>query len=135
MIRLRVFLSFLSFRSPSRSSRLRGKNIFCAAVLFFFLLNPCHLRAQTALAEVSTAAERLEKSRGEVQRLKDAWDKARLETTLYDQRSKRAYQKWVKAAKKAREQTKLQKEKAELELQLAIEKRKLAFSLWQSAQW
>ncbi|HUO56565.1 MAG TPA: hypothetical protein VMV05_00165 [bacterium] len=79
------------------------------------------------------AAKALDKSKEEVQRLKDSWDKTRLETTLYDQRAKRAYQRWIKAAKSAKEQAKAQKEKAELELQLAIEKRKLAYSRWQAA--
>src|SRR5579872_292950 len=71
------------------------------------------------------AAKALDKSKEEVQRLKDSWDKARLETTLYDQRAKRAFQRWVKAKTKARDQAKTVKEKAELELQLAVEKRKL----------
>jgi len=79
------------------------------------------------------ASQALDKTKGEVQRLKDAWDKARLETTLYDQRAKRAYSRWVKAAKKTKEQAKVQKEKSELELQLAIEKRKLAWNDWQAA--
>ena len=80
------------------------------------------------------AGEALDKAKGEVQELRDKWDKARMETTLYDKRAKRAYQKWTKAAKKAKDQAKTQKEKAELELQLSIEKRKLAFNEWQAAQ-
>ncbi|HEY5038083.1 MAG TPA: hypothetical protein VIJ93_03320, partial [bacterium] len=83
--------------------------------------------------KLSEAGQKLEKSKAEVQALKDAWDKARLETTLYQQRSQRAYKRWVKAAKKLREQARVQKEKAELELQLAVEKRKLAYGQWQSA--
>ncbi len=79
------------------------------------------------------AAKALDKSKEEVLELKNTWDKTRLETTLYDQRAKRAYKRWVKAVKSAREKAKEQKEKAELELQLAIEKRKLAYSLWQEA--
>ncbi len=81
-----------------------------------------------------TAAKELEKSKDETQKLKDAWDRARLETTLYDQRAKRAYQKWIKAMKAAKDRARLQKEQADLELQLAIEKRKLAFNGWQAAQ-
>ena len=57
-----------------------------------------------------------------------------METTLYDQRAKRAYKKWTKAVKGAREQAKGQKERAELEFQLAVEKRKLAYNEWQAAQ-
>ncbi len=80
------------------------------------------------------AAKELDKAKDETQKLKDAWDKTRLETTLYDQRAKRAYQKWAKAVKSAKESARLQKERAEMELQLAIEKRKLAFNEWQTAQ-
>ena len=80
------------------------------------------------------AGEALDKAKQEVQELRDQWDKARMETTLYDKRAKRAYQKWVKAAKKMKDRAKEQKEKAELELQLSIEKRKWAFNEWQAAQ-
>lgn len=83
----------------------------------------------------NAAGDALDRAKKEAQELRDRWDKARLETTLYDKRAKRAYQKWVKAAKKAKDQTKVQKETAELELQLAIEKRKLAFNEWQAAQF
>ena len=38
----------------------------------------------------------------------------------------------MKAAKKVKADAKIQKEKADLELQLAVERRKLAFSQWQS---
>jgi hypothetical protein len=69
----------------------------------------------------------------EVQTLRDAWDKTRLEATLYDQRAKRAYQKWIKAAKALRSQALAAKERADLELQLAVEKRKLAFVVLQEA--
>ena len=79
------------------------------------------------------AAKALVRSKDEVQKLKDAWDKSRLETTLYDQRAKRAYKRWAKATAKARGETKVAKERAELELQLAIEKRKLAYNQWQAA--
>jgi hypothetical protein len=79
------------------------------------------------------AAKGLDKAKQEVQDLKDKWDKTRLETTLYDQRAKRAYQRWLKAAQKTKDQAKAQKEKADLELLLAIEKRKLAYNQWQEA--
>jgi len=83
---------------------------------------------------VDVAASDLEKAKDETQKLKDVWDKARLEVTLYDQRAKRAYQKWAKAAKTAKDLARAQKERAEMELELAIEKRKLAFNEWQAAQ-
>lgn len=83
---------------------------------------------------LDTAAKELEKAKDETQKLKDVWDRTRLEVTLYDQRAKRAYKKWAKAVKSAKEQERLKKERAGMELQLAIEKRKLAFNEWQAAQ-
>jgi hypothetical protein len=110
-------------------------------VLLFFVSSQSWLINQACAADSTpvadtvfeAAAKALEKSKEEVQRLKDLWDKTRLETTLYDQRAKRAFQRWVKSKTKAREQAKAAKEKAELELQLAIEKRKLAYNQWQAA--
>ncbi len=75
----------------------------------------------------------LEKAKSEVQALKDAWDRSRLEATLYEKRAKRAYLRWVKAAKNVKAEAQERKEKAELELQLAVEKRKLAYSFWQTS--
>lgn len=83
---------------------------------------------------LDVAAKDLEKAKDEVQKLKDAWDKTRLETTLYEQRAKRAYQKWVKASKSLKDRAKAQKDRADLEFQLALEKRKLAYNEWQAAQ-
>lgn len=83
---------------------------------------------------LALAAKELEKAKDETQKLKDLWDKTRLETTLYDQRVKRAYQKWQKAAKSLKVQARIQKDKAELEFQLAVEKRKLAYNEWQASQ-
>ena len=84
---------------------------------------------------LAKAAEKLDEAKEELQKLKDVWDRARLEATLYDQRARRAYKSWAKSAKKAREQARLKKEKAQLEFLLAIEKRKWAFSQWQAAQY
>ena len=84
---------------------------------------------------LAKAAEKLEKAKTELQRLKDVWDRARLEATLYDKRAQRAYKAWAKSAKKVREQARLKKEKAQMEFLLAIEKRKLAFSEWQAARY
>src|SRR5258708_3296202 len=105
----------------------------------YWLLTRVFAEDSTPVADTAfdIAAKALEKSKEEVQRLKDSWDKTRLETTLYDQRAKRAFQRWAahgaRAKTKAREQAKATKEKAELELQLAIEKRKLAYNQWQAA--
>src|SRR6185503_10714428 len=83
-------------------------------------------------ADVDVVGQKLDELKEDVGKLKESWDKARLEVTLYEKRAKRAYQKWVKAAKKVKADAKIQKEKADLELQLAVERRKLAFSQWQS---
>src|SRR6202041_1464253 len=85
-------------------------------------------------ADVNVLGEKLDKAKADVDQFKNAWDKARLETTLYDQRAKRAYQRWLKAAKGLRVKAQEQRDKADLELQLSVERRKLAFSQWQSAQ-
>ncbi len=96
------------------------------------------LSAQTTIQPTRNDAdgltEKLDQAKAEVEQFKTAWDKARLETTLYEQRSKRAYQKWVKATKTAKAKAQAARDKADIELQLAVEKRKLAFSQWQSAQ-
>ena len=81
----------------------------------------------------SVAAE-FEKAKAETQRLKDAWDKSRLETTLYEQRVKRASRKLEKVAKDLKAKAQEQKDRAELEFQLSLEKRKLAYNEWQAAQ-
>ncbi|HXL72947.1 MAG TPA: hypothetical protein VN963_04910 [bacterium] len=96
------------------------------------------LFAQTTPEQESRATyelgQKLDQAKADVDQFKNAWDKARLETTLYDQRAKRAYQRWLKAAKGLRVKAQEQRDKADLELQLSVERRKLAFSQWQSAQ-
>jgi len=82
---------------------------------------------------LNLANQDLEAAQKEVQSFRDDWDKTRLESTLYDKRAKRAYQKWIKAAKSIRAQALSAKERADLELQLAVEKRKLAFVVLQEA--
>ena len=84
--------------------------------------------------EMGDMSEKLDQAKTAVDQFKTAWDKARLETTLYDQRAKRAYQRWLKAAKSLKSKAQEQRDKADLELQLSVERRKLAFSQWQSAQ-
>lgn len=120
---------------PVSRSRVWGK-----LALGLLLFGACAWPAASARAAAPSlddrlAAEsaRLEKAKAEVQRLKDAWDKSRLETTLYDQRAKRAYQRWVKAKKGARASAQASKERADLEFQLSVEKRKYAYNEWQAA--
>jgi hypothetical protein len=82
---------------------------------------------------LNQAGKQMEAAKQETQKLRDAWDKAKLEVTLYERRAKRAYQKWIKSTKTLRAQTQTAREKADLELQLAVERRKLAFVLLQEA--
>jgi chromosome segregation ATPase len=85
-------------------------------------------------ADVNALGEKLDQAKADVDQFKNAWDKARLETTLYDQRAQRAYQRWLKATKSLKTKAQGLRDKADLELQLSVERRKLAFSRWQSAQ-
>jgi phytoene dehydrogenase-like protein len=108
-----------------------------ASVLFIILCSVGFTFAKTATTpanstDVDVVGQKLDGLKEDVGKLKESWDKTRLEVTLYEKRAKRAYQKWVKAAKKVKADAKIQKEKADLELQLAVERRKLAFSQWQS---
>lgn len=114
---------------------MKNRKLILAVALGLFAGNFVHAAEKTSAGDPAfdAAAKALDKSKEEVQKLKDAWDKSRLESTLYDQRAKRAYKRWVKASSKVRDDAKAAKEKAELELQLAIEKRKLAYNQWQTA--
>ena len=130
-----MLIGKIFLRCPSWSWCLRGKDIFL--VFCFCVFSVSFLSAAPTPSVDSAfdaAAKALDQSKDEVQKFKDVWDKTRLETTLYDQRAKRAFKKYVKAVKGARETAKEQKEKAELEFQLAVEKRKLAYNEWQAAQ-
>jgi chromosome segregation ATPase len=84
--------------------------------------------------DINVLGEKLDQAKADVDQFKNAWDKARLETTLYDQRAKRAYQRWLKTVKSLKSKAQEQRDKADLELQLSVERRKLAFAQWQSAQ-
>ncbi len=101
---------------------------FCGTLLAQNISQPV---SESTMGDMS---EKLDQAKAAVDQFKTAWDKARLETTLYDQRAKRAYQRWLKAAKSLKSKAQEQRDKADLELQLSVERRKLAFSQWQSAQ-
>jgi len=117
------------------------KNITLLTALsfsFFFVLFPNFILAESSQftptpAGMGDITEKLDQAKAEVDKFKTGWDKARLETTLYDQRAKRAYQRWVKASKTLKAKAQAQRDKADIELQLSVEKRKLAFSQWQSS--
>jgi hypothetical protein len=83
--------------------------------------------------QVLRAADQVQKAQTEVDQLKDVWDRSRLESTLYDQRAQRAYQRWAAAKKDWKKKMALHKDQAQLEFQLSVEKRKLAFDRWQQA--
>ncbi len=95
--------------------------------------------AQTPVAAPDTkltqAADQVQKAQDEVQKLKDAWDRSRLESTLYSQRAQRAYKRWAAAKKDWKKKMAQHKDEAQLEFELAVEKRKLAYDLWQQAQY
>jgi hypothetical protein len=86
-------------------------------------------------AKIVQAAQQVQAAQGEVQKLKDAWDRSRLESTLYSQRAQRAYKRWAAAKKDWKKKMAQHKDGAQLEFELAVEKRKLAFDLWQQAQY
>ena len=92
-------------------------------------MNPTPVPGQA----LNQAGKEMETAQQGVQTLRDAWDKTKLEAALYDKRAKRAYQRWIKSAKSLRAQARSAKERADLELQLAIERRKLAFVVLQEA--
>jgi len=111
-----------------------------ALVLSLFIsVHPCSLAfaapGTPVVVDVSldNAAKALEKAKEEARSLRETWDKTKLEATLYDKRAKRAYEKWVKAAKGLRKDAEKQKDQAELELKLSTERRKLAYNEWQAA--
>ena len=83
--------------------------------------------------QVLQAANQVQKAQIEVDQLKDIWDRSRLESTLYDQRAQRAYKRWVAAKKDWKKKMGIHKDQAQLEFQLSVEKRKLAFDQWQQA--
>jgi len=86
-------------------------------------------------AKVTQAADQVQKAQDEVQKLKDVWDRSRLESTLYSQRAQRAYKRWTAAKKDWKKKMAQHKDEAQLEFELAVEKRKLAYDLWQQAQY
>jgi hypothetical protein len=109
--------------------------IFCLCVISLWgTLWAQNTPQPTSEAILSDMSAKLDQAKATVDEFKNTWDKARLETTLYDQRAKRAYQRWLKAAKGLRAKAQEQRDRADFELQLSVERRKLAFSQWQSAQ-
>ncbi len=107
-------------------------------VFLFSLLLVSSLKAEEATPLAASQAidaigQKLEATKLDVDKFKNAWDKVRLEVTLYEKRRDRAYQRWVKSTKVTRAKAQEARDKAELELALSVERRKLAFSQWQAA--
>lgn len=75
--------------------------------------------------EIQGAQKALLKAREESARAKEAWDKSKLEATLWDQRYKRAYGEWAKSKGAARPAALEKRLRAEEDLKLALEARRL----------
>src|ERR1700735_1045049 len=80
----------------------QGKRFCTSWRLGVFALAVCfgsNLFAQTPApaleAKIAQAAQQVQTAQGDVQKLKDAWDRSRLESTLYSQRAQRAYKRWA----------------------------------------
>jgi len=74
------------------------------------------------------------KARAESQKLRDVWDHARLESTVYDKRYHRAYDRWVKAAKEGKSVAMKKRDQAMVELKVSLERRRLAWYEWELAK-
>lgn len=64
-------------------------------------------------------------AKAQTAKAKDAWDRSKLECTLWDQRFKREYQQWVKARGDARKAAQDRRFQAEADLKLSLEVRRL----------
>jgi hypothetical protein len=74
------------------------------------------------------------KARAEVKTVRDLWDKARLEATVYDKRYRRAYDRWTQAAKADKAAAAVKRDRAMDELKLSFERRRLAWYRWEDAR-
>ena len=74
------------------------------------------------------------KARAESKKLHDAWDHARLESTVYDKRYHRAYDRWVKVAKEGKAAALKKRDQAMVELKISLERRRLAWYEWELAK-
>ena len=132
-----IFASLCALCGPRRGLMVQSFLAFsvfiCVHLCSMNFVWASPVSAPAADSALDEAGQKLEKAKAEVQRLKEVWDKARLETTLYDQRSQRAYKRWVAAKKDWKKKMAEHKDQAQLELELSIEKRKLAYSCWQEA--
>jgi len=84
--------------------------------------------------QVTPVDPAVEKWKSEASKTRDLWDKSRLESTLYDKRYKRAYDRWVKAAKDKKAQALAKRDQASGEFKLSLERRRLAWYRFESAK-
>jgi len=75
--------------------------------------------------EIIGVKKALVKAREEAVRAKEAWDKSKLEATLWDQRYKRAYSEWAKSKGGSRAAALDKRLKAEEDLKIALEVRRV----------
>lgn len=91
--------------------------------------------ASTATAEPESTPDPLVmKARIESKKMHDAWDHARLESTVYDKRYHRAYDRWVKVAKEGKGAALKKRDQAMVELKISLERRRLVWYEWELAK-
>lgn len=74
------------------------------------------------------------KARAESQRFRDAWDKAKLEASVYEKRQRRAYERWAKATKETKAAALKKRDQSVVEFKVSLEKRRLAWYEWELAK-
>jgi hypothetical protein len=76
----------------------------------------------------------MDRAKQEASNAKDAWDKSKLEATLWDQRYKRAYQEWTKSKGDARSATLKKRDQSEVDLKVALEGRRVNWYRYELAR-
>ena len=113
------------------------RNRILTAIGVFLALAPGHSWSAPAPTPPATAAladapatptdPTVEKWKAETTKTRDLWDRSRLESTLYDKRYKRAYDRWLKAAKDKKASALTKRDRAWAEFKLSLERRRLAW--------
>jgi hypothetical protein len=85
-------------------------------------------------AEATPVDPAVVKIHAEVKKIRDAWDKARLEATVYEKRYRRAYDKWVQSAREGKSKALAHRDRAQAEFNLSVERRRLAWYRWEDAR-
>jgi hypothetical protein len=95
---------------------------------------PAFIAEDEPQAEATPADPAVVKIRAEVKKVRDAWDKARLEATVYEKRYHRAYDKWVQSAREGKSNALARRDRAQAEFSLSVERRRLAWYRWEDAR-